>query len=598
MMLVYLVFVPIVFGILCMTVLSRIRILAEITGIFISAVAVIIGFWLFLQSNLAWQINHITWLYLDGLSRFVLLFSQLFGFLILLYSLRYFQSRHPLYDGVILVSLGAANGVILASHLLVLLVFWGVLGITLYLLVMTGESDASWAAKKSLIMVGGSDALLLLGCVLIYKLTAGFDMQTLKISIQSGTSSLVFLCFALSAFAKAGAMPLHTWIPDVADKAPLTVTAFLPAALDKLLGIYLLARMSLDWFVLSKWTGYFLLIVGSVTILAAVMMALIQHDMKRLLAYHAVSQVGYMVLGIGTGNPLGIAGGLFHMVNHSLYKSCLFLTAGAVKHRTGTTHLDQLGGLGREMPVTFVCFLIAAFAISGIPPFNGFASKWMIYQGVIQMGQSSHPLWIVWLIAALFGSGLTLASFMKLTHSVFLGIPNAEMKNNKIKDVPIEIKIPMVILASICFIFGAFAFQLPIRLFLSPILPDLKVTGLWSPDLATFMILLGIVLGLIIYMASPIHRFRQVRPFIGGESLPNDTRITGVGFYDTIRSMKGINKLYQWAEQHRFDCYEQGMSAANYFSNILRKCHAGYLNGYLLWVMMGIIVLMFVFSLN
>ncbi|GAI75218.1 unnamed protein product, partial [marine sediment metagenome] len=167
-------------------------------------------------------------------------------------------------------------------------------------------------------------------------------------------------------------------------------------------------------------------LVGSFTIIAAVMMALVQHDLKKLLSYHAVSQVGYMVLGIGTGIPLAMAGGIFHMLNNAIYKTSLFLGAGSVEHRAKTTQLNKLGGLARVMPITFVTFFIAALSISGVPPFNGFFSKWMIYQGVAELGKlgGGGNLWIVWLLAAMFGSALTLASFIKLIHAIFLGVPS------------------------------------------------------------------------------------------------------------------------------------------------------------------------------
>ncbi len=141
--------------------------------------------------------------------------------------------------------------------------------------------------------------------------------------------------------------------------------AYLPASLDKLLGIYLLARISLHMFVLNEPLKFLLLIIGAVTIILAVMMALVQHNLKKLLAFHAVSQVGYMVMGIGTGVPIGIIGGLFHMLNHAIYKCCLFLGAGAVEKRTGTTELEELGGLAKSLPVPFISMVIAAFAISG-----------------------------------------------------------------------------------------------------------------------------------------------------------------------------------------------------------------------------------------
>ena len=163
-----------------------------------------------------------------------------------------------------------------------------------------------------------------------------------------------FACFVAGAFAKAGAVPFHSWVPDFGEKADAPVSAYLPASLDKLLGIYLLARCVTDLFTPTTGLYVALMAVGAVTILSAVLMALVQHDLKRLLSYHAVSQVGYMVLGIGTGTPVGLAGGLFHMLNNTIYKSALFLCAGAVEKQTGSTDLDRLGGLARVMPLTFV----------------------------------------------------------------------------------------------------------------------------------------------------------------------------------------------------------------------------------------------------
>jgi formate hydrogenlyase subunit 3/multisubunit Na+/H+ antiporter MnhD subunit len=198
--------------------------------------------------------------------------------------------------------------------------------------------------------------------------------------------AIAFLFMATGALSKSGCMPFHSWIPDAALDAPLPFMAFLPAALEKLLGIYLLARLSLDMFRLSaaSWVSTVLMIVGAATILLAVAMALIQKDYKRLLSYHAVSQVGYMVLGIGTATPVGIVGGLFHMINHAMYKSCLFLSAGSVERQVGTTDLSKLGGLARKMPVTMSCFVIGAAAISGVPPLNGFFSKELVYDGALE----------------------------------------------------------------------------------------------------------------------------------------------------------------------------------------------------------------------
>ena len=192
----------------------------------------------------------------------------------------------------------------------------------------------------------------------------------------------------IGAIGKAGSMPFHTWIPDAAIDAPVAVMAFIPAALEKLLGIYMLARICLDLFKLEVNSQFSLVLmtVGALTIVLAVFMALIQKDLKKLLSYHAVSQVGYMMLGIGTAVPIGIAGGIFHMINHAMYKSGLFLAAGSVEQQTGTTELKKLGGLARVMPLTALGFVVCAAAISGIWPLNGFVSKEMVFHGSYETG--------------------------------------------------------------------------------------------------------------------------------------------------------------------------------------------------------------------
>ena len=348
-------------------------------------------------------------------------------------------------------------------------------------------------------------------------------MDAIHIALTTPTAVVAYLCFAAAAFAKAGAMPFHTWIPDTAEDAPASVTAFLPAALDKLLGIYLLARISLDLFQMNAAMNIFLMAIGSLTIVCAVMMALVQHDLKRLLGYHAVSQVGYMVLGIGTGNPIGIAGGLFHMLNNAIYKSCLFLSAGAVEKKTGTTDLDKLGGLSKTMPVVYMTFLIASLAISGVPPLNGFASKWMIYLGIIETGRQGSHLWILWLMAAMFGSALTLASFMKLVHAVFLGQPScrslidARTKQNAYDHGVADCSIgrPLCALRRFCQANSFRAFCLP------SLKQHVIFWGTWSAGVATVLIVLGLLVGFVIYLLGMAGKTRVTAPFVGGETLRN-----------------------------------------------------------------------------
>ena len=415
------------------------------------------------------------------------------------------------------------------------------------------------------------------------------------------TPIIAYLCLAIACFAKAGAMPFHSWIPDCAESAPLPVVAFLPASLDKLLGIYLLARISLDLFMMSPMMNMLLMAVGAFTIIAAVMMALVQHNMKRLLGYHAVSQVGYMVIGIGTGTPVGIAGGIFHMLNHAIYKSCLFLTAGNVERNSGTTDLDKLGGLSKAMPLTYICALIASLSISGVPPFNGFVSKWMVYQGLISNLQplTSSPqrvLIIVCLVAAMFGSGFTLASFMKLIHATFLG-QKSENRSQKteVNEVSWMMWLPCIILAIICVIFGVFAEQIPLKYFILPAVKEVTFLGTWYAGLSTLLIILGFVLGILIFKLKGLRPVvRQDATFVGGEAVElGENRVTGTEFYNSIKELGLLRAIYKRAEQGFFDIYEQGKKLTFSISGVFQYLHNGILPTYLVWCLLGMLCLFY-----
>ncbi|MHA1290819.1 MAG: proton-conducting transporter transmembrane domain-containing protein, partial [Candidatus Thorarchaeota archaeon] len=206
--------------------------------------------------------------------------------------------------------------------------------------------------------------------------------------------------------------------------------------------------------------GWIMSILGVLTMFIGVTMALVQKDVKRLMSYHAISQTGYMLLGVGVGLTVfhdkqaliefgrtAMAGGVFHIINHIIYKSLLLLTAGALFYVTGTRNLNEMGGLARKMPITTISFMVGAAAISGIPPFNGFASKFLIYEAVYKL----NPLLAIF---AMVTSILTLASFVKVFASAFLGPPLE--KYEKVKEVPKPMIVAMVILAALCVLFGLF----------------------------------------------------------------------------------------------------------------------------------------------
>lgn len=550
---------------------------------------------------------------LDALNGFVVLFILIFTLLIIIYSLKYIRGKDNLflYYSYLILTAVSSLAAVLANNLLVLLVFWGFLGLTLFLLINMGDPQASQVAKKTFIIVGGSDSLMLLGTGIIYYLTGTFQMDKISLSLSSGNwqlATVAYLCLAIACFAKAGAMPFHSWIPDCAESAPVPVVAYLPASLDKLLGIYLLARISLDLFLMNQIMNLFLMIIGAFTIIAAVMMALIQHNLKRLLGYHAVSQVGYMVLGIGTGNPIGIAGGIFHMLNHAIYKSCLFLTAGNVEEKTNTSELDRLGGLAKFMPITYISCLIASLSISGVPPFNGFVSKWMVYQGLISnfaagTNPSASMKFIIslCLVAAMFGSALTLASFMKLIHATFLGQKTND-KKLKIDEVGWTMWVPPLSLAIICILFGVFAFQIPLKYLILPSIANnfpfvtTNFLGIWSASSATWLIVVGLIFGLILFKLGRLKTlFRQDTSFVGGETeVLKKTKVSGVEFYNTIRDIEILARIYRLAEKKFFDIYDQGQRLVFSVTSFLRYLHNGILPTYIAWCLLGMMVIFFI----
>jgi len=531
-----------------------------------------------------------------ALNKFILLFAAGFGVLICLYSLKnaLSENQNGLFYGSLLLAIGGSAGILLSNHLLFLLIFWEIVTVSLYLLVVAGGSECRFAATKSFAMLGASDGALLLGIAIIWVISNTFIISDIHIPTTSGLSILAFLLVMTAAVTKAGAMPLHTWLPTSGECAPASVMAILPAALDKLLGIYLLVVLVKGLFVLQSGVLSFILaVIGAGTILIAVMIAMAQHNLKKLLSYHAVSQVGYMVLGIATMTPIGIAGGVFHMLNNAIYKCCLFLCGGSVQQAAHTDELEELGGLGKKMPWTFVCCLIASLSISGIPPLNGFVSKWMVYQGIIKMGLettgTSSSLWPVWLTAAMFGSALTLASFVKLLHSVFLSRCPENLEQTR--ESPAAMVVPMLTLALLCVFFGVF-YQIPLHSFIYPALgiePGTAIIGLWDSELATALLVLSFLTGAAMVFAGN-RKIRIVPTWTCGEIQPNDEMIIpGTHFYKTISSLKGLKTLYRLQAKEYFDLYNYGGKIGLLFSDFLKWLHSGLLPMYLTWVILGLL---------
>ena len=289
--------------------------------------------------------------------------------------------------------------------------------------------EAVEASYKYMLVSQLAAQLVLVALAFIYGRYGVLNMAAFSSVVQPDLVSKVVLVFLLVALAmKCGTFPMHMWMPDAYAEAPASVTVLLVAMSQA--SLVVLCRFCFSIYGTAMGTSvvpWTLIVLGCASMFGGVSMAVVQHEVKRLMGYHSVSQVGYMLTAFGVGllalgdktamdgfGLTAVAGGIYHMINYILYKGLLFLCAGALYMAAGSRDLDKMGGLARKMPVTSALFLIAAAAISGLPPFNGFVSKWMIYESVYAV----HPILMV---VALVSSVLTLASFVKVYQTAFLG---------------------------------------------------------------------------------------------------------------------------------------------------------------------------------
>ena len=529
-------------------------------------------------------------------SAFILLATAAFSFLIMLFCSSFMNGKkhQAQFYSYMLVSIAMVNGAVLADNLILMLFFWESLLLPIFGLIAIGGKEAFKTAAKAIIIVGVSDLCLMTGIGIIGYLSGTLTISKIAVPLNT-LGCIAFVLVMIGAIAKAGSMPFHSWIPDAAIEAPTAFMAFLPTSLEKLLGIYLLARISLDMFKLTadSWLSTLLMILGVITLLPAVMMALVQNDYKKMLSYSSISQVGYMMLGIGTCLPIGIIGGLFHMINHALYKSCLFLSAGAVEKQTSTTNIYKLGGLWSKMPVTFICFFITALSICGVPPFNGFYSKEMVYAGALERGTFFY-------LAAILGSFFTTATILKLGHSVFFGKRSKE--NQNVKEAALPMLIPMIIIAGLCIIFGVYK-NFTLANFIQPVFAE-QLQEKHSSHNLTLIVMTAIILG-----AALLHHVIAVTIMGSGQKAS-----------DHIRNAPILKGVYDKAEKRYFDPYDISLWAINKISKILlsidrwinwlcdglsvrlvylfsdeiRGAHTGNYSLYLLWSLIGSIIILIV----
>lgn len=354
----------------------------------------------------------------DGLGVFLAVIATVIGSLAVIFSVDYMHGEHSLgrYYGMVLFFIGSMSGLVLTTSLLWMFVFWELTALCSYALIAFHNDDpkAVRGGIKALIMTQLGGLGLLVGALLLYAYTGSYQIEALladSAAIPANALSWMAFGFLIAAAAKSAQFPFQTWLPD-AMEAPTPVSALIHAATMVNAGVYLLARFYPAFAGVAGWREA-VMVVGMLSALLAAIMALVSFDLKRVLAYSTVSQLGFMVFAIGAG---GLFASQFHLMSHSVFKALLFLGAGAVIHAMGTRDMRQMGALGREMPFTRSVFLLGALALAGIPVLNGFWSKELILEAGLM---PQNPQWIV--VLMILSAGLTAAYTLRMVVMVFYG---------------------------------------------------------------------------------------------------------------------------------------------------------------------------------
>ena len=545
----------------------------------------------------------------DALSLFFGLLVSCVVFIACIYSIQYMShdDNVPQYYTLFLMLAGGVMGLVLSGDLFNMFIMVEIL--TFAAVALTAfrntANGALEAAFKYLVVGCIGSTCILAGTIMLYAQVHTLNLAQMSALIPGNLSTATKAAFALLFIGfctKAFLVPFHPLAADAHGAAPASISVLISGVLTKS-GIYGLIRLSYFLFQ-SMALGtmqFWLVFLGSVSMFVCVTMALAQHDFKRLLAFHSISQIGYVLASVGLCTAFGISAGLYHAMNHTLFKGLLFLAAGAVLHETGTTDLGRLGGLSKKMPHTTVLFLIGAFSISGIPPFNGFASKWMIYQATYQKAVETGNIgFLLVTICALVTSTLTLASFVKVTQSVFFGQLPKEYEN--VKEVPFGMRLAMGILALLCLVTGLLpnavtryltepaaravfhvadyinnmmgAGYAQSAMAVQPAEPVVSFAsaGVWSPISWLCLLMIALLAVTIVALAGKYDRVSARTPenlggkydlFYGGE--------------ETVFSQVGGDDLF-WGFKHNW---------RHYFS-FMHELHSGVVNDYALWAVVAL----------
>ena len=392
-------------------------------------------------------------LIIDDLSRIVLFCIGIVLFAATFVGSAVIKDEGQQFDfyNLLIITLAGMNGIVMVKDVFSLYVFLEITAVASFVLIsLYRDMGALEAAFKYLMLSAVATVLLLSSIALLLLFTGSTSFSAINAAIMtSGHSPVVTLAMGLficGLFIKGGLVPFHGWLPDAYSAAPSPVSVLLGGIVTKTVGVYALIRIVTLVFVFDSHIKLLLLFVGALSIVFGALAALGQYEMRRMLAYSSISQVGYIVLALGCGTPLSIFGAIFHLLNHSIFKSLLFVNSAAVELQTGEKNMDKMSGLAERMPLTGITSLIGVLSTAGIPPLSGFWSKLIIILSLLISGYHAYAL------IALITSVITLAYFLSMQRRVFWGRVGDEFKN--VKEAGFGLAFPAIVLAVLIIAIG------------------------------------------------------------------------------------------------------------------------------------------------
>ncbi|MGA4721801.1 NADH-quinone oxidoreductase subunit L [Fictibacillus nanhaiensis] len=539
----------------------------------------------------------------NPLNALMLVIVSLVSFLVHLYSKGYMHGdeRFPVFFAYLGLFSFAMLGLVLSPNLLQLYMFWELVGLGSFLLIgfYYFKPEAKAAAKKAFVMTRIGDVGLFIGMVLLFWQVGSFEYDEIFASVRNGDISsgmltLTALCIFVGAIGKSGQLPLHTWLPD-AMEGPTPVSALIHAATMVAAGVYLVAAMY-PLFQASETALTVVAVVGGVTAIFAASIGLMQKDIKRVLAYSTVSQLGYMMLALGAS---GYVAGIFHLTTHAFFKALLFLAAGSVIHAVHTQNIEEMGGLWKKLRMTGPLFLIGALAISGVPLLSGFFSKDEILASTYADGRYG----LFWL--AVIAAFMTAFYMFRLFFIVFTGKPRGDQSG--VHESPSVMTLPMMVLGVLAIVAG-YLNTAWFGTFLTDYLAEGPVElahgdhhgPSWIPIVATAASLLGIGLAYLIYQKGTLSRDWITRSLPGLSNVIYNKWYVDEGYDATlIKGTKGLSKLGVLFDRYIVDGLVAAVvSGVQGLSKVGSRLQNGQVQTYGTFAIFGIVILLLIVALT